>query len=107
MTASKRAHTPGPWHVHDGRYTEIFRPKRTVFAWPDGDPSYGPVAVAFCDFHTPEIAEANARLIAAAPDLLAAAKRALNVFKSQGESVRPGNVLGALEAAIAKAEGAS
>ena len=39
----------------------------------------------------------------AAADLLAAAKRALNTFKAQGESVRPGNVLGALEAAIAKA----
>jgi len=49
--------------------------------------------------------EANARLIAASPDLLKAAKRALVTLKTQGESVRPGNVLGALEAAIQKAEG--
>ncbi len=37
--------------------------------------------------------------------LVAAAKRALAVLKAQGESVRPGNALGALEAALAKAEG--
>lgn len=36
--------------------------------------------------------------------LLAAAKRALVTLKAQGESVRPGNVLGALQAAIQKAE---
>lgn len=49
---------------------------------------------------------ANARLIAAAPDLLAAARRALNVLKATGESVRPGNALGVLDAAIQKATGA-
>jgi hypothetical protein len=38
-------------------------------------------------------------------DLLKAAKRALNVLKASGESVRPTNALGALDAAIAKAEG--
>lgn len=51
--------------------------------------------------------DAEERLRDAAPDLLRAAKRALNVFKAQGESVRPGSVLGALDAAIAKAEGRS
>ncbi|CAM5769967.1 hypothetical protein [Bosea minatitlanensis] len=49
--------------------------------------------------------EANAHVIVAAPDLLKAAKRALVTLKAQGESVRPGNVLGALDAAIQKAEG--
>lgn len=48
---------------------------------------------------------ANARLIAAAPDLLSAARRALNVLRTQGESVRPGNVLGSLQAALTKAKG--
>lgn len=47
---------------------------------------------------------AIARQMVAAPDLLAAAKRALNVLKGQGESIRPSNVLGALDAAIRKAE---
>lgn len=35
--------------------------------------------------------------------LLKAAQRALNTFKAQGESVRPGNVLDALQSAIAGA----
>ena len=39
-------------------------------------------------------------------ELLVAAKRALNTLKAQGESVRPGNVLGALDAAIKLATGA-
>ncbi len=49
--------------------------------------------------------EAVARLAQASPDLYAAARRALAVLKAQGESVRPGSVLGALDAAIAKADG--
>jgi hypothetical protein len=52
-------------------------------------------------------AQANARLIATAPDLLKAAERALRVLKATGESVRPKNALGELEAAIAKATGAA
>jgi hypothetical protein len=91
------SHTPGPW-VAVGEWVEH----------PDSDiPD-----ICRCD---PEAmdqehlgrsyfeAAANARLIAAAPELLAAAQRALRVLKTQGESVRPSNVLGALEAAIQKA----
>lgn len=51
-----------------------------------------------------DVEPTKASLIVAAPDLLAAAKRAINVLKAQGESTRSGNVLGALAAAIAKAE---
>lgn len=50
---------------------------------------------------------ANARLIAAAPELLAAAKRALNVLLAMGETPNPKNALGALDAAIKKATGAA
>jgi hypothetical protein len=50
----------------------------------------------------------NARLIAAAPDLLAAAKKALNFIENTenefGATLQSGNVL---RAAIAKAEGRS
>lgn len=62
-------HTPGPWEVWTGskrEETAIFHSGRTV-AKPIKE---GAIAVAYCDYHTPEIAEANARLIAAAPDLL-------------------------------------
>lgn len=50
--------------------------------------------------------EALCGLIVAAPDLYAAAKRALAVLKAQGEAVLPGNVLGALDAALKKASAA-
>lgn len=56
-------HTPGPWHIgvrtyHAGR--DVYGPK--------GEP----VAVADQDITLPEESAANARLIAAAPELLAA-----------------------------------
>jgi hypothetical protein len=57
----------------------------------------------------PEVLAPAGHPLAAPPpamdDLLKAAKRALNVLKASGESVRPTNALGALDAAIAKAEG--
>jgi len=87
------AFTPGPWEIN---------PVKTV----DGEfmvcngakgHAYGLVAVV--------VTEADARLVASAPDLLKAAQRALNVLKATGESVRPGNALGALDVAIRKATG--
>jgi hypothetical protein len=48
--------------------------------------------------------EGDARLYAAAPDLLRAAQRALNVLKATGgNTVQPGNVLDALDKAIRRA----
>ena len=52
-----------------------------------------------------EAALSLARMSAAAPALLKAAQRALAVLKAQGESVRPGAVTGALDAAIRAATG--
>lgn len=49
--------------------------------------------------------EADSHLVAAAPELYAAAKRALAVLKAQGESVRSGSVVGALDIALRKARG--
>lgn len=51
-------HTPGPWRVGDAGHT--------VFGPPNGAPS--PKTIA------PNLSHADARLIAAAPDLLAALK---------------------------------
>ena len=59
MSAEKAAHTPGPWRV-GGSY---------VLA-PDGF-----VALVGCIYRTFSVCDANAALIAAAPDLLALAKR--------------------------------
>ena len=68
-------HTTGPWRLSSGDETEIFSGAR-------------PVARAHCGGLTsvklPE-AEANARLIAAAPEMLAALQAAVNLL-SWGEA---------------------
>jgi len=91
------AHTPGPWAVeegYDGSRTVAFMrsPNRTVnvAATQDARPKGH------------EATTANARLIAAAPELLAACRAALDDDDDQplqGETRR------LLERAIAKAEG--
>lgn len=97
-------HTPGPWAVTcDTQY------KRGVLVRDKGGQGY---VVAACDSiantgakYVNECLEANARLIAAAPDLLAAAQTALAAltpwrnYEEQEASI-------ALQTAIAKAKGA-
>jgi hypothetical protein len=86
------AHTPGPWKVWSSLYE-------------------GMAAAVVRDVEPLEtVAEVrayrNATLIAAAPDLLKAARRALNVLKATGgNTVQPGDVLEALQSAISRAEG--
>lgn len=98
MSAVK--HTPGPWRVASP----------SLYAGSEinidaGERGY----IACCGHRGDEEAEANAlrivRCVNAHDELVAAAKRALAVLKAQGESVRRGNVLDALENAIAKAGG--
>lgn len=100
---TKANHTPGPWMAAAG--------PSSVVGWPVVERPRGRsvCSVSWLPGLPPEIqaeVRANATLIAAAPDLLHAAERALRVLKATGESVRPGNALGELEAAIAKATGA-
>lgn len=98
-------HTPGPWAVdagpHDarGRRHLCIRPGQTGWliaslrdepGWGEGDPS--------------QRAEANARLIAAAPDLLAACIEALGMLPDC-DNAHADVVMALIEAAIAKAEG--
>lgn len=94
MTPSK--HTPGPWFVDGLHMSAIIHD------------SGGRVWRRIAETDTPAFPNSNwradARLISAAPELLLAAERALAVLKATGESVRPGNVLGALSAAIDKAK---
>ena len=95
-------HTPGPWTVHprfdDGAEVR----SRAQVAWCGVASTYG----ASGD-QTIDAAEAcaNARLIAAAPDLLAACEGAVNMCP---RDCTPGwycGVCGVLFAAIAKAKG--
>ncbi len=82
----KAKHTPGPWRVGDAGRT-IFQP-------------VGIKAVAYCD--KTENFRANARLIAAAPDLLEALERILGAARGTMDEVRARHEA---RAAIAKAKG--
>ena len=63
-------HTPGPWRIVREDQTVILSPDTSIaMLFRDGD-------VEYSDFKSPfdDVFEANARLIAAAPDLLEALK---------------------------------
>ena len=84
------AHTPGPWAAKEIQCEEIQCDALSVY-------------------HDPERVKADARLIAAAPDLLVAARAALGAIEAHDVlSGTPGKerpVKVVLRAAIAKAEG--
>jgi len=86
-------HTPGPWWVEGpGEGIEVHDTfGRTASVWGE---------------HAPDSeAWANAHLIAAAPELLAAARLANQELLDIGQGSSGSPALGALWAAIAKAEG--
>jgi hypothetical protein len=95
-------HTPGPWAI------ELPAPGSENPAWILGPEEQGIARVSLWRGLGREQAEANAALMAAAPDLLAALKQALNYIenteKEFGETYGCGN---AARAAITKAEGRS
>ena len=66
---SESTHTPGPWFIFGNGHC-VGGPKGPI----DGDPRQQTAGVAMCGMRlrTEDEAKANARLIAAAPDLLAA-----------------------------------
>lgn len=110
MSAPK--HTAGPWAVEDPMDHGL-----TIVANPDA-PVYKWKWVAMCDWPTEDEqsltsaeVKANARLIAAAPDYDAAARRIADDYQTS-ETHHPNHVLirkadfEALLAAIAKATGA-
>ncbi len=81
------AHTPGPWTAWDrGIGWEVHDPK----GWPVNSE------------HKDTFKEADARLIAAAPELLTASKWVVEAYE---DDWRLGEAMGALRAAIAKATG--
>lgn len=89
----KTQHTPGPWIIESGVgfYSIICR---------DGGKYDGAtIAHEVCN------GEANAQLIAAAPDLLEACKYAVRELGPESEGVCCWQAFDALQAAIAKAEG--
>ncbi len=106
MPQQVEGHTPGPWRMTKNPYS---RTKEGPSGWNvradtamPGDPSEHVVATA----HGTDVygfsAEANARLIASAPDLLAACEAALSEMQGTGGWSRE-HVAGLLSAAIARA----
>ena len=108
------SYTPGPWAVFEKPYRDAFDGMvllRTVIA----DNGRDADVVAYLDDAYPASVEANARLIAAAPSLLEAAKEIEHEIDiCEAESISSSKVVGAyfsreqiaaLRAAIAAAEG--
>lgn len=98
-------HTPGPWEVLDGRRVGV-----TLPSLPAEGGGFCTHCVALTHSDRGEIdAEANARLIAAAPDMLAALQMLSEALPSdeymraQGQVPGPGLI--AMRAAILKATG--
>ena len=97
-------HTPGPWTaVKNSAYWEIDGPDdfggvADTCASSAGEPDFG---------RSMALGEANARLIAAAPDLLAACKAAEYAANHVDCISAMQHALPAIRAAIAKAEGAT
>jgi hypothetical protein len=97
-TMSDNKHTPGPWRVGDAG--------TTVFGPPTGNPA--PRTIGYITRHATEGAtdRANARLMAAAPDILAALED-VETFITDGtwDPHDASMQLAQVRAAIAKAEG--
>ncbi len=90
-------HTPGPWNIDGGTNSN-----EDLFIWKTGE-YYSGHAIATVHGEIQEGSQANARLIAAAPDLLEAlvmAKRLINA-NTLLDAGNPANIK--IEAAIAKA----
>lgn len=95
----KSKHTPGPWKVGDRKpYVEVWGPMRM---------NHSPILASM----ESEPREANARLMAAAPDMLAALREVEWIFDGQEDITETGGANDAMKAlmavrpAIAKATG--
>ena len=104
-------HTPGPWYTN--RYEGERERPDTWAGWHiqecEGDRAPPDVACVDDADYGPEVAEANANLISAAPDLLKACRRARDFIAAHTASrVRETDLLAfysELDRVVAKAEG--
>ena len=95
----KDSHTPGPWKTRKGFFSdavEIYKPKRLM-------KPFIPTEIAIIRSEGPE-GEANAHLIATAPDLLEALRGMLEVFGDEF-GIGSSETCDAARAAVAKATG--
>jgi hypothetical protein len=93
-------HTPGPW----GEVSDEFGKCKRSIAYPDGDDRDHDLCVVQCG--DPDELEANARLIAAAPEMLAVLQDMVVTF-ARADTPAARGMLVAARSAIARAEGKS
>ena len=107
MTAAK--HTTAPWEVcHGGHGGPSGFVIDEYYVLNRGVADDVAIASDIIDPATQEPSEANARLIAAAPELLAALKMAESFYRHNVvKADEPSSVLDAMQAAIKKATGVS
>ena len=103
MTTTKATFTPGPWFVHNGEDCL----ERDITNHADSSALAYFVATAWGGGDPEALLEANARLIAAAPDLLEALLNVRAAFTPEAYSLNiwQRTALEMARAAIAKAEG--
>jgi hypothetical protein len=113
ITSTPPQHTPGPWEVDPSEYSDMI--------WTAGSPYgqdkmhiadvrgwghlTGRGSCAFSDANASKIMEANARLIAAAPELLAELERLVTYFGPDRGPAELRAKLNDARAAITKAKG--
>jgi hypothetical protein len=113
---SEVQHTPGPWAVPFNGKCQAWQESRYPFLWHASvhtnpitreDGQCTAILGHRCYGATQSEAEANARLIAAAPDLLAACEKCLKHIHDEGEDhlLNSYEFTDALHNAIAKAKG--
>ena len=102
MTTPSTKHTPGPWTWDEpsnwhGLATRVYH---------ENEKAYEPIARVQLSGWPRRVGLANACLIAAAPDLLAACRKALPQLRwANCHGSRCDELIAEIEAAIAKAEG--
>ena len=102
----KTEHTPGPWGIENWSYDDGTRHKTVIVA--KNEDAVAHVWGVYRTNGGEEERQANARLIAAAPDLLIAAKGVIAALtRPKTFMADMGAALILLEKAIAKAEGVS
>lgn len=96
-------HTPGPWHVETWSYEKSqTRPENEVFTIQTKADAIAQTLLLWRPDQTPhnrDEEEANARLIAAAPDLLTACEELMKA-ESMQQGSRSGGTMGQISTAI-------
>ena len=100
-------HTPGPWVIHKHGLGSPYL-GNVVREWQQDGITYMRTITIQLKYDTPEVNEANAQLIAAAPELLRTLTNLINATNVNADELDPLTVFVAIEqakGAIAKATG--